>query len=247
MATAIKLKNTSLPGSHPNINTFVPALPAKNLKQYWLANSGITTSDSDVTQWDGFNGNNGVPGVPPEYIASLAETSLPGVKFTLGDNLATGYAKPDGDGYFVIAARYDAIPANSICAMGQGELSSTTDRMYLGFYGIRACFAVADLGFGGDQRGTTTFSAGDLVVIGLHIDGSTASLRVNGSVESSDTFTGGLGGGEVPFIIGGNPDDNGDWMYDQTAAGMAFYHGSMSGTQLDAIDAAMGALLGISL
>lgn len=245
MSTTIKLNGVNLPGAHPNISSFISALPAKGLQEYWLASEGVTTSGSDVTEWLGFTGTEAKPGVSPEFIASLPETGLPGVAYNGSEVLNTSYHLETGDCYVVMALRVDA-KSNDPATLGQRTGGS--DKFLLGTENqsagvFRPSYGVGDMTI---VKGVQDFSVGDVCVIGVHVSGSNASIRANNVSLRTESFGGTFGAEGGTFNLGGDASLP-DKMFNDTLAALAIYTGSLTTGELSEIDKAMGAYVGLSL
>ena len=87
-------------------------------------------------------------------------------------------------------------------------------------------------------QGVQNFDAGDVCVIGVHVSGSNASIRVNNVNLRTESFGGTFGAEGSTFNLGGDSTLP-QTMFNDTLAALAIYTGSLTTGELSEIDKAM--------
>lgn len=237
----ISVPGASLPGDrYPSLASLRAPIPQTSLVGCWHAQAGVTLDDaSRVSSWRGFRGGVVAPATEaakPAYQAAGMATGKPSVLFDgSSDRIALALAPPSA-GYIVVKMRVPADLSGGQTRTLLGAETSSTARLRIGTSLGKVVAAIGSLTFT-DLLSTTSALAGDTLVVGLSWDGSTASLRINGTEEDSGSYTGSVG--TTAFALGSNSNST-SYSYSHVAL-VGIYSTDPGTLDLDAIDSAAAA------
>ena len=217
---------------------FVPPVPTTGLLAFWGATHGIVSSGS-VSKWTG------IPNKAASQSATGRQPTITSgvVNFDgVDDNLLSAISPPT-TGYFV--ARVVANAAAAKQGFFVGAFDGSSGRAGIGhivssghprFAMSAGSLLITSLFDTADYTNGTTYT------VGGYFDGSRAYLRVNGTQKQTATYTGGTPSSSYPLVIGARTDVSSSTCTNHGIKAVAVYSGTFSGTDLNSIDSAIGAL-----
>lgn len=219
---------------------FVPGIPTAGLTGVWRSLHGVTLVSGAVSEWDG------LPGLPASQSASTMRPTYSSGVITFdgsNDNLATTVASPT-TGYFVARVKANAAAAKQGFFLGAFD-GTASGRIGLGHAVIsghpRFALSVGSLLIT-SLFDSSDYTDGTLYTVGGYFDGSNAYLRVNGTQKATLAYTGGPPSSSYPLVIGARTDVSSSTCTNHGIKAIAVYSGTFSGTDLNSIDSAIGAL-----